>query len=68
MKLFSYKKRKNSSTDIKKTVYRAKQKNVELANQSVWYALTIIIYLGCILLGFGVAYFILKVLIRMNIH
>lgn len=35
--------------------------------QSFWYLLTVIIYLVCTLLGFGIAYLISKFLIDMNI-
>lgn len=35
--------------------------------QSFWYMLTILIYLGCTLMGFGIAYLISKILIEMKI-
>ncbi|OQB06346.1 MAG: hypothetical protein BWY19_00341 [bacterium ADurb.Bin212] len=38
-----------------------------LMGQSFWYLLTLIIYLVCTLLGFGIAYLISKFLVEMNI-
>lgn len=47
--------------------HNAQMRNMVYASQSVWYALTIIIFLGCTLLGFGTAYLIIRLLINLNI-
>ncbi len=59
----------NKKTFLKREeiTHRIQIKNMAYASQGVWYMLTIIIYLGCTLLGFGVAIFIIKILISMNI-
>lgn len=41
--------------------------NVLFMGQSLWYILTIIIYLSCTLMGFGVAYLISRFVIEMNL-
>jgi hypothetical protein len=45
----------------------AHMRKMVFASQSIWYVLTIIIYFGCTLLGFGVAYLITKMLVSFNI-
>jgi hypothetical protein len=47
--------------------HKAQMRNMVYASQSVWYALTIIIFLGCTLLGFSTAYLIIRLLINLNV-
>jgi hypothetical protein len=47
--------------------HKSQMNNMIYASQSIWYTLTILIFLGCIILGFGLAYLIIRLLINLNI-
>lgn len=42
-------------------------KRMLFAGQGFWYLLTIIIYLGCTLIGFGIAFLVTKLLVEMKL-
>lgn len=47
---------------------KAQMRSMLFAGQSFWYLLTIIIYLGCTLLGFGIAFLVTKLLVEMKVR
>jgi len=60
-------KRKSAGEDRQGESRKTGASRMLFMGQSVWYMLTILIFLGCTLMGFGVAYFIVKVLIDLNV-
>lgn len=73
MKLFS--KKSKDRIERKDRVEREERENSRHSQvtklfsmgQSFWYMLTIVIFLGCTLLGFGIAFLITKLLIDLQI-
>jgi len=64
----SWFKRKDDQKGRDEISHRSQVKSMIYVGQSFWYILTIVIYLGCTLLGFGVAYLITKVLVEMKVN
>lgn len=46
---------------------RASLKRMLFAGQGFWYVLTVLIFLGSVLLGLGIAYLITRMLVEMNL-